>query len=255
MSGILTAVIIVGIIGLVCGIALAIASIVLAVPVDEKAEAITEMLPGANCGACGFSGCAGYAAALSKGETTDTALCNPGGNEVSNDVVTEQITQDALDGELPDIIAAQSLNGRLADFDTVKMEVLCDLYEFMDKDDTLTREAFIPSVLNHIDYNFDGHAYLLPESFDLHLRNTAKTEHISGVEEWNLSTYMDLAENPPETLADGFESQHKTQWERLYVDNMDLIDFRNAECHFDSPDFIRALEYAYEGEPYDMTQQ
>ena len=69
MSGILTAVIIVGIIGLVCGIALAIASIVLAVPVDEKAEAITEMLPGANCGACGFSGCAGYAAALSKGET------------------------------------------------------------------------------------------------------------------------------------------------------------------------------------------
>ncbi len=83
MGSVLTAVLIVGIIGLVCGIALAIASIVLAVPVDEKAEAITEMLPGANCGACGFSGCAGYAAALSKGETTETALCNPGGNEVS----------------------------------------------------------------------------------------------------------------------------------------------------------------------------
>ncbi len=86
MTGIITAVIIVGIIGLVCGIALAIASIVLAVPVDEKAEAITEMLPGANCGACGFSGCAGYAAALSKGEVTDTALCNPGGNEVSKQI-------------------------------------------------------------------------------------------------------------------------------------------------------------------------
>lgn len=86
MSSILTAVLIVGIIGLVCGIALAIASIVLAVPVDEKAEAITEMLPGANCGACGYSGCAGYAAALSSGETTDTALCNPGGNEVSQQI-------------------------------------------------------------------------------------------------------------------------------------------------------------------------
>ena len=57
MGSVLTAVLIVGIIGLVCGIALAVASIVLAVPVDEKAEAITEMLPGANCGACGFSGC------------------------------------------------------------------------------------------------------------------------------------------------------------------------------------------------------
>ncbi len=86
MNGILIAILIVGAIGLFCGIALAIASIVLAVPVDEKAEAITEMLPGANCGACGFSGCAGYAAALSSGDTTNTALCNPGGNEVSNQI-------------------------------------------------------------------------------------------------------------------------------------------------------------------------
>lgn len=86
MTGILTAILIVGIIGLVCGIALAVASIVFAVPVDEKAEAVTEMLPGANCGACGYSGCAGYAAALSKGETTNTALCNPGGSEVSKQI-------------------------------------------------------------------------------------------------------------------------------------------------------------------------
>lgn len=83
MNGLLLAILIVGAIGLICGIALAIASVALAVPTDEKADAITEMLPGANCGACGFSGCAGYAAALSGGETTNTALCNPGGNEVS----------------------------------------------------------------------------------------------------------------------------------------------------------------------------
>lgn len=83
MDTVLLAAIIVGVIGLVCGIALAVASIVFAVPVDEKAEAITEILPGANCGACGYSGCAGYAAALSQGQTTNTALCNPGGNEAS----------------------------------------------------------------------------------------------------------------------------------------------------------------------------
>ena len=51
-------------IGLVAGLGLAIASAVMAVPKDEKAEAIQEMLPGANCGACGFSGCSGYAAAV-----------------------------------------------------------------------------------------------------------------------------------------------------------------------------------------------
>ena len=63
------------------GLGLAIASIVLAVPKDEKAEEILEVLPGANCGACGFSGCSGYAAALSKGEAAPN-LCAPGGADV-----------------------------------------------------------------------------------------------------------------------------------------------------------------------------
>ena len=48
---ILIAVAIVAGIGLLLGLGLAIASIVLAVPKDEKAEAIEEILPGANCGA------------------------------------------------------------------------------------------------------------------------------------------------------------------------------------------------------------
>jgi len=83
MNPILLAVIIVGATGLVLGLGLAVASIVMAVPVDEKAEAIRAELPGANCGACGFSGCDAYAAALSKGETEKTNLCTPGGSDVS----------------------------------------------------------------------------------------------------------------------------------------------------------------------------
>lgn len=83
---IIIAVVIVALIGLVLGLGLAIASIVMAVPVDEKAEKIRECLPGANCGACGFSGCDGYATALSKGETTQTNLCSPGGSEVSHQI-------------------------------------------------------------------------------------------------------------------------------------------------------------------------
>ena len=66
MEAILLPVILVAGIGLVLGLGLAIASKIMAVPVDEKAEAITECLPGANCGACGYSGCDGYAKALSE---------------------------------------------------------------------------------------------------------------------------------------------------------------------------------------------
>ena len=57
MEPIIFAVIVVSAIGLISGLGLAIASKVMAVPVDEKAERIQEILPGANCGACVFSGC------------------------------------------------------------------------------------------------------------------------------------------------------------------------------------------------------
>lgn len=79
MNPIVLAVLIVAILGLVLGLLLAIASIVMAVPVDERAVAIEEVLAGANCGACGYSGCAGYAAAISSGECEDITLCSPGG--------------------------------------------------------------------------------------------------------------------------------------------------------------------------------
>ena len=85
MSQLWVPVVIVVVIGLIAGLGLAIASILLAVPKDEKAEAIEEMLPGANCGACGFSGCSGYAKALAHGEAKP-GLCAPGGAEVAKTV-------------------------------------------------------------------------------------------------------------------------------------------------------------------------
>ena len=86
MNPILFAVCIVAGIGLLAGLLLAVLSKIMAVPVDEKAAAVEEVLPGANCGACGFSGCSGYAAALGSGKTTETGLCAPGGTEVSKQI-------------------------------------------------------------------------------------------------------------------------------------------------------------------------
>jgi Na+-translocating ferredoxin:NAD+ oxidoreductase RNF subunit RnfB len=82
MNAILFAVISVGLIGLLCGIMLAVASKVMGVKSDELLVELRECLPGANCGACGFPGCDGYAAALASGDTA-TNLCIPGGDPVS----------------------------------------------------------------------------------------------------------------------------------------------------------------------------
>ncbi|HPE94496.1 MAG TPA: RnfABCDGE type electron transport complex subunit B [Bacillota bacterium] len=85
MNPILLAVIIVSAIGLVAGIGLTVANKLMAVKKDEKAEAILKVLPGANCGACSFSGCSGYAAALATGKVK-TNLCSVGGEAVAAEV-------------------------------------------------------------------------------------------------------------------------------------------------------------------------
>lgn len=85
MSNILTAVFVVAVIAFAVGVVLAAAAVIMAVPADKKAEAIREKLPGANCGACGFSGCDGYAKALAHGQAK-LGLCSPGGQGVIDEI-------------------------------------------------------------------------------------------------------------------------------------------------------------------------
>ena len=68
-------------IGMVAAVALGFAAKKFAVEVDPRELAAMEVLPGANCGACGFPGCAGYAKALVAG-TIDLNQCPPGGADV-----------------------------------------------------------------------------------------------------------------------------------------------------------------------------
>ena len=71
----------VGVLALLFGLGLAFASRALAVQKDERVERVEAVLPGLNCGACGYAGCAAYAEAVAKeGERPD--LCGPGGADV-----------------------------------------------------------------------------------------------------------------------------------------------------------------------------
>ena len=85
MSDTVFAIILVTGIGLVAALGLALASRFMSVPVDKKAQDIEKILPGANCGACGFSGCSGYASAISK-SNAPTNLCAVGGEKTAKEI-------------------------------------------------------------------------------------------------------------------------------------------------------------------------
>ena len=72
---VLIAVLLVGGVGLIAAVLLSVASTVFAVPVNEKEVAIRDVLPGANCGACGYSGCDSYAKALANEGNIPANLC------------------------------------------------------------------------------------------------------------------------------------------------------------------------------------
>ena len=69
----------------VAGILLTIAGKIFSVKTDETVEKIMEALPGANCGGCGYSGCAALAEAISHGDAAITK-CTVGGAEVAKKI-------------------------------------------------------------------------------------------------------------------------------------------------------------------------
>lgn len=72
----------------VCAIILTVSNVLFGVKESEEFLAIRDALPGANCGACGYSGCDGYAHALANGEIKETNLCVPGGAEASKSIAS-----------------------------------------------------------------------------------------------------------------------------------------------------------------------
>ncbi len=74
-----------GVLGLIFGAILAYASKKFAVEVDERVEKILDVLPGANCGGCGFPGCGGLATSIVEGKAAINA-CPVGGDECTSKI-------------------------------------------------------------------------------------------------------------------------------------------------------------------------
>ena len=89
MNFILIAVAVLGGIGLIAALVLFVCSKKFAVYEDPRIAQVNALLPGANCGGCGFAGCGGMADALVKGADTGSIeglSCPVGGSEVMSQV-------------------------------------------------------------------------------------------------------------------------------------------------------------------------
>ncbi|MCI8418236.1 MAG: RnfABCDGE type electron transport complex subunit B [Lachnospiraceae bacterium] len=72
----------IGLVGLLVGLLLVWVAGKFEVQVDEREAAVRELLPGNNCGGCGYAGCDGLAAAIAQGKAP-VGACPVGGSAVA----------------------------------------------------------------------------------------------------------------------------------------------------------------------------
>ncbi|HNZ63351.1 MAG TPA: (Fe-S)-binding protein, partial [Bacillota bacterium] len=86
LSPILTATVIGGGVAIIMGAVILTVFHYFSVEKDALQQELEGILPGVNCGGCGYSGCAAYSTALAEGAEKNTGLCTAGGQETATAV-------------------------------------------------------------------------------------------------------------------------------------------------------------------------
>ena len=90
ITGIIIAAAVVGILGILIGVFLGVASEKFKVETDEKEILVRNELPGNNCGGCGYAGCDALAKAIAAGEAAvDGVILEHIGHVLGSDQVVD----------------------------------------------------------------------------------------------------------------------------------------------------------------------
>lgn len=150
----------------------------------------------------------------------------------------EQMNSDIVSGKGPDII---ELSGRNLKMYAAK-GILEDLYPYMDADEEINREDYLPNVLKA--FEVDGKLYTMPSRFYI---NTvlAKVSKVGDKRSITLDEVMEIAKGLPE---DAQLYEYATKSSILMTNimmNMDeYVNWSTGECKFNSDEFIKSLEFA-----------
>ena len=142
-----------------------------------------------------------------------------------------------ISGDAPDLIPQVTTLG----IDSLNTAVFADLYEFIDNDPDLSRDDFLPNVRKGMER--DGRMIMIAPTFSFH---TVTAKGYPGVREnWSVDDFIYAYENKPEDkeMFQHMESTSRAAYFDQVVQIPFFIDYGKAECHFDSPEFIKLLNF------------
>lgn len=153
---------------------------------------------------------------------------------------SKQLKMDIVSGNAPDMIVTYdySLISELAPKGT-----FTDLSTYLEKDADLSADDIMPNVLSAS--KIDGKLYSLSPNFSV-ATMACKTKFFDK-ENWTLDEMIDTYHEHPDMQLCRYGNSKEAAFELICGSMVDkFIDYEKAECHFDSDDFKKALEFCNE---------
>lgn len=149
-----------------------------------------------------------------------------------------KFNNEILAGNVPDILL---INSQMPYDSYASKGLFTDLYTMIDNDPELNREAFMPNVLKAMET--DGKLYEMAANFYIQTY-AAKKSIVGDVNSITMDKANELLASMPEgaELVSGYNTRSNFISEALCYS--DFVDYKNATCSFDTPEFKAILEAA-----------
>lgn len=150
----------------------------------------------------------------------------------------KQLKQDLATGKDVDIIC---MSGSSSIFSNLsRKNALVDLYQFLDSDEELSRDDFVPSVLAAGEHG--GKLTTLSPTFYINTL-ACKTKYFDK-QNWTVDEFIETCNNLPEGMKPfSMGNSKQDMFGRFIYGSNDFINYDEATCNFNSPEFIKILEF------------
>lgn len=148
-----------------------------------------------------------------------------------------QLKLDIAAGKTPDIICMNSNSSLYTSLG--KKGALVDLYEFMGTDGTVSKDDIVPNVLKAGE--LDGKLLTLSPTF--YVSTFAAKKKFIDKQGWTTDEFIETYNNCPDDMELFRYNAGKEEVLSMFLYSGKFIDTENGTCNFNSPEFIKILEF------------
>lgn len=151
----------------------------------------------------------------------------------------KRMNNDMIAGKLPDILV---VNESLPVSSYISKGLLANIYDFMETDAEISKEDFLPNLLEAYEIN-DKLYYIVPD-FSISTL-VGRTSQVGDKQGWTMEEFIAFADaHPDSSLMDNRYTTNLGMLNSLVSYNYDnFINKDTGECSFDTDDFIKMMEF------------